>query len=93
MDGGTIAAFLAGSAGLVTAVGGVVVQLRRTDPANVKVLQDRVTSAEAESERLRVEAERLRSQLLTVVAELHRFKLLAAAHGWLPDDEAREVLP
>lgn len=86
MDGGTIAAFLAGLAALTTAVGGVIVQLRRTDPTNVKVLQDRLRAVEEDNEKLR-------EQNLGLVGEVHRLKMLAAAHGWLPPAETEEVLP
>lgn len=75
MDGGTIAAFLAGLAALTTAVGGVVVQLRRTDPTNVKVLQDRASAAEGE-------VVTLRAELLELRREVHALRGVLADHGW-----------
>ena len=84
MDGSLWATIFAGLSALLTAATGAIIQLRRTDPTNVKLLQERVVAAEDE-------VARLRRQLLTANAELFRFKQLAAQHGWLSQEEADEV--
>lgn len=87
MDGATLASIIVAAGALASSIGGVAVQLRRSDPENVKILRQRVESAEARANTADDNVNRLREQLLSTEAELFRFKQLAATHGWIDADE------
>lgn len=82
MDGATLSALIVAAGALASSVGGVIVQLRRSDPENVKILKQRVESAEARATAAEANVEHLRDQLLNTEGKLFAFERLAGRNGW-----------
>lgn len=82
MDGATLSALIVAAGALASSVGGVIVQLRRSDPENVKLLKQRVESAEARATAAEDNVDRLREQLLSTEGRLFAFERLAGRKGW-----------
>lgn len=94
MDGATIASLIVAAGALASSVGGVAVQLRRSDPENVKLLKQRVESAEARAEAADANVNRLRDQLLVTEGRLFAFERLANRRGWdLSELQTGEAAP
>lgn len=82
MDGATLSALIVAAGALASSLGGVIVQLRRSDPENVKLLKQRVESAEARATAAEANVDRLRDQLLATEGKLFAFERLASRKGW-----------
>lgn len=82
MDGNTLTALIVGLSALVGSVGSVAVQLRRSDPENVKALKQRAENAEKRAEAAERAKDRLRTFVLYLRARIYADQSLSVSSGW-----------
>lgn len=82
MDGATLSALIVAAGAFASSIGAVIVQLRRSDPENVKILKQRVESAEARASAAEENVDQLREQLLKAERKLFAFERFAGRNGW-----------
>ena len=81
LDGGVVAAWIAGAVGLIGSAGGVLVQMRSSDGTVAKNLRTRATTAEEDATELREDLAKTNDLLVASRREVTRLRLLLADHG------------